>query len=601
MPSVYKYHCEPATADDASALCKYLHLAADYRRELARIENRARALIRRRPDDELRAKLFEQQGIASRAARSLVVANGLHWGTYQHADEAHSDSCRSTKIFDDVRTFVPGDVGCVAVHLQPARTLDAAEDWIRIGGVVRHGSEIDKSGRVRPTRHREVKLRIGSGEDGPLRVTMHVLMHRELPKDGVVSWAKVKRFRVGSKFRWELLVTVTSSARESMSRDSSSRRAHSVGVDIGWRQLEGRVRIAYWWGTDGRSGEVTISNYVLSGDDKADSIRARRDDEKNVMRGKIHAWISSLADRSLWIVEETRFLPAWLKTWRFVRLVARWRDERIPGDEEIYEAAVAWLKHDRHLWDWEGAARLRRKRQVDEQIRLLAVQLGRQYARIGVEAPITAKLVKKVARCEACQDLPKRCDACRDAERLRKLAATRVPHAAPARTREEIRTFAAKYGAVMIELNPAYTTMDCATVISTDPAGGLVRCGHRRDDVTDWSPLMVGCSSCGVVEDQDRTAACNLAMLASRTVLDDNGKPVDVDGSKAAKRKLGARRTRKATKVDTSQPTPMLASGAVPDENGKPLEPVESQTSKRKPSVQQTRKAARVDRSQLTP
>ena len=558
MTAVYRYHCEPATPDDVAALCRFLHLAADYRRELAQIENRARTLLRCRPDDALRAHVYDQQGIAVRSARERAVAQGLHWGTYQNAEEAHSDSCRSTKVYDDIRMFVPRDVGTVAVHLQPARTLAAAEGWISVGSdLVRRGSEIDRSGRVRPSRHRLVRLRIGVVGDGPgkgpLWVGMLVRMHREIPKDGVVSWARVQRRKVGSMYRWELHVTVANAAGApaqapravlaDRSDDPSVRaNAHSVGVDIGWRHFDGRVRIASWWGTDGRSGDVTISDYILAGDDKADSLRAIRDRHKNTMRDRIRMWVAELADRSCWVVEATASIHSWLKTWRFVRLARQWRDQRIARDDQIYEEIAAWMKQDRHLWNWEAAARERRKRQVDEVVRLLAVNLARDYARIGIEKPFVAKILKRAERCDACRDLPKRCDSCADSERMRHVAASRVPHAAPARTRQEILTFAAKYGAVAIEIDPAYTTMDCAT------------CGWRRDDVADWTPREIACSACGVIEDQDRTAAMNLARRASATVLDEHGKPLDPSDSRTSTRKLGSRRTRKVIKVDRSQP-----------------------------------------------
>lgn len=537
MAKVYKYWCEPATSADTAALCNFIRLAADYRRELARIENRARDLLRRQPDDATRALIYEQQGIASRAARARAVDGGLHWGSYQNADEAHSDSCRSTKIYDNVRTFVPRDVGCAAVHLQPARTLGEAEDWIRIGGIVRKGSELNKSGQVRPARHRAVTLRIGTTpEKAPLRVNLFVRLHREMPDGAVVSWARVHRRRLGSKFRWELHFTFA----DVRATPAPQNRAKAVGVDIGWRKLEGCTRIAYWWGSDGREGQVTISDFVLGGDAKSDSLRAIRDEAKNVFRKKLCTWVAAIPDRSTWIVEECTFAHAWLKTWRFVRMAHRWRDERIAGDEQIFEEMAAWLKQDRHLWDWEAAGREKRQRRVGEIIRVLAVNLARQYDRVGIESPMVAALVKKVARCEACAKLPKRCDACYQAERLRKLASGRVPHAAPARTRMEIKTFGAKYGALVLEMDPAYTTMDCAA------------CGWRRDDVTDWASLQVGCSGCGVVEDQDRTAAKNLARLASDAILGEDGKPLAPGKTARSSKKLGARRTRKVVRPDRS-------------------------------------------------
>ncbi len=172
----------------------------------------------------------EAQAAARCAARASVSERGLHWGTYQNVEEAFSMSCRTTPAFDDVRVHAPRGVGSVAVHLQPPRALREEDQWIRIGGLVRHGSEIDRSGRVRPARHREVLLRIGTRVDhSPRWAVLHVLMHRPLPDGSVVSWAKAKRRLVGGRSRWELHVTVKfpehAAAPGASAEKSSTRRS----------------------------------------------------------------------------------------------------------------------------------------------------------------------------------------------------------------------------------------------------------------------------------------------------------------------------------------------------------------------------------------
>ena len=709
---VYRYWCEPASDADEDILLGQIRLSAEYRRELALIENRSRVLWRARqgrfadsvraevrvlrtdddkweeiqsvlhpepdvdPDDGddgddggddvsdhaddhddrddrdedvTRSSMIDRlmslgsgisrdaalllveedmivtaQSAARCAARADVVRQGLYWGTYQHAEDGASASFRSTPLHDDVMTSFSRVEGCVAVHLQPARRLVADDEWIRVGPVVRHGSEIDRSGRVRPARHREVKIRVGSTGRSPRWATVHVLMHREMPADGVVSWAVVKTHRVGSKLRWAICVTVGGSPAFGRSRQhADADRASCVGVDIGWRQVDGGVRVAYWWGSDGRSGEVVVPDRVLGADAKADSLRSIRDDNKNLIRDEIRAWvksISALTDQELrernealelelrqrcedfieefdlarhgavvereevttptpsgaavaavryriieigkighgydvvaplvtaapWITAETRSIHQWLRTSRFVRLVTRWRQDRVPGDEAIFARVTAWLKQDRHLWDWEAAARERRQRRVNEQIRVLAVRLSREYDRIGVEAPMVARMVKRPSRaCQACTDATTtKCATCRDAERSRQLAARRVAHAAPARTREEIERFGKSYGAVVLRVNPAYTTQDCA------------HCGHRRSEVEDWTLVEIGCAACGVVEDQDLTAGKNICRIASATVLDEDGKPLASDHSMKStgpKKALSARRNRKRIKEDRSR------------------------------------------------
>ncbi len=614
---VFKYHCEPQTADDEAALCDQLRLVNEYRRELALIENRGRALrrststrltlasrkelaaVQRDPD----AKIIKNQlleslvtslapgtdreamiadvsdglsglGLSTETVRHVVdarlvsdaennarlalrkqlSARGLSWGTYQAADEAHDASCRTTAALDDIRIPPRGTVGCVAAHLQPARLLREDDPWIRIGGIVRRGSEIDKSGRVRPARHRDVAIRVGTLADrSPRFARLFVLMHREIPIGWEVSWAKIQRFQIGPVYRWELCITAQATEGAATRPDPANGQPRSAasGVDIGWRRVDGGIRIARWSGTDGRSGEAVIPDRVLEADTKSDDLRAIRDRMKNAEKEALLIFLLRLrvdreakADESCaasdWFVEATQTMHLWLRTSRFVRLVHQWSEQRFPGDEIAHDRVQAWLRQDRHLWSWEAFNRAKRQRRVDAIIRGLAVQLGREYERIGIEAPFVGRIVKKPGRCVACRDASKRCDDCMKDERLRRLASTRIPHAAPARTRSEIQVFGVSNGARVVECDPAYTTRTCSG------------CGYLRDDVADWSALVVSCSRCGLAEDQDLTAALNLARLASAAVPSEDGTLL-ASGNRAkssvSKKDLGARRTRKVAKA----------------------------------------------------
>lgn len=627
-PVVYSYQCEPATWDDERVLTEQVRLATEYGRELSRIENLARALwrsharltadlapqaraLRDDPDrhrstkdevadahpDEPAASLSARLGISPELAQSMVgqreivryqaravsdaravfVAQGLYWGSYQHADEAHSASVRSTPSNDDVAVFRgPTSAGCAAVHLQPARPLQANDAWIRIGELVRHQSPyrrdhrddggVNRSGRPRPAKHHEVKLRVGTVEGGgrlPKFTTIHVAVHRPLPPGSVVSWAHVKRRVVGTRVRWQFMITARvdralADAADDLGRaerapgradlrddpDDLSRaerapgrpgrgpawssrdpRAQRVGVDVGWRQMGDRVRVAYWWGSDGRHGEVAIPNRVLGADEKADSLRAIRDRNFNEVRGRLQAWIGQLEDRDLWIVDAGRGVHSWLKKVHLVNLLTRWRAERLPGDGAAFDDVAAWFKQDRHLWDWEAASREKRRRRVLEIIRVAAIQLVRAYDAVGVREAAVAKIVRRPAKstCEACVAAGRRCPACRDAERTRRIAATRVPHACPALVLQELERAGRSYQSDVTRINRSVEARACT------------RCGDPRGAVQDWMPLVVACPSCAFVEDQDVTASQNLCRMT------------ETAGPRAkATKKLGPRRTRRA-------------------------------------------------------
>lgn len=540
MTSNWTYWCEPATPDDAALLSGTISLGAEYRRELAQIENRGRVLARalREHPLELRQYVRQQQNIARNAARARIVERGLHWGTYQAVEEAADCSAKTTNFYEDVDTFFPRGVGSACVHLQPARTLRGADDrWVIVGDrLVRHGSELRKNGEPRPSRHIEIALRIGTTEGAPTWARVHARLHRPLPDGAVVSWVKVRRRRIATKHRWEITFTLanvgavtTAAARRS--NDPTADRC--VGVDIGWRKLaNGGMRIACWHGSDGRQGELVLAPQILARDDKSDSLRAIRDRNRNEFQARLVEYRRGVLDPT-WL-EKTSSLHAWKRGARFAGLFYWWCNHRIAGDEMAFSNMQAWIKQDRHLWEWESNNRLRRQNAITDATRKFAVELARHYERIGIEAPFVSKIREKSRqRCQACADLAKRCDACTDAKRLRDLNAQRIQSAAPASTRQAIEVAAQKYGAIAIRIDPAFTTKDCSA------------CGHRREDVEDWSQLDVACSSCGTVEDQDVTAAKNLARHARDAVLDEDGKPLASTTVRVSARKPRARGTRK--------------------------------------------------------
>lgn len=719
---MYKFWCEPSTPRDEELLREQLALAADYRRVLALIENqsraRQRALMRgakppsvaerdeaarerlRRARERMREEVeagdddasvvaaaessgmtreeaeyalawvhvYRDQGRRIRTARGLLSERGLGWGTYQLVDDSHARSCETTDVWRDVSTRASPAEGLVGAHLQPARPLRGAEDrWVQVATeLCRRGSEIDRSGRVRPARHREVKIRVGTHEDRtPRWLTVKALVHRELPEGARVAWAIVAARRVAYRTRYELQFVVQGEA----SCRPAGARADYVGVDIGWRRVDGGIRIAVWSGSDGRSGEVVVPSRALTGSEKSDSLRSIRDRLKNEAREEIARWVDTLRERvalrigtaeaaeadsggsseaadptealaqktprkseillqavdaaiarsdaslravasgasssstappglsgrspasatsgqdvdpsavpstepsgrdatveqsdpsdpEAVLVEATRSIRSWQRVARFVRLEKTWRGSRVTGDEGALAILQAWLRQDRHLWQWEANGRLKQSRRVKEIVRQLAVSLTRSYETVGIEAPFVSRVVRRnrsgrgpieessaaarAAECQACTPT-RRCDTCAATEARLRNSRRAASSVAPALIRTEIKVMSAKYRARVVEVDPAFTTRDCA------------RCGFRRDDVEDWSVVVVSCSSCGHAEDQDVTASVNIGRAASAQVAQAAGRPLDASKSPNGRGKPRKRRNRPAnTDVDVHGPS----------------------------------------------
>lgn len=511
---VYKYWAEPMTADDARQLNAQLRLAADYRRELALVENRARVLQRATvnllPDEKAarRKEIRDLQNATNKALRSRFSTAGLAWGTYQAVEEAMDHSQRTTKFFDDVSTHAPRDVGTVAVHIQnrevnAASLVGGSDTFVRIGGAL--VGKPKRNGTTGAQRLRELWVRVGSNGREPIWAKFYVLMHRPLPAYGL-KWLRMRCRRTGLRYRWEAIFVVDEPAQVPWQRDV----AHTAGIDIGWRKLDdGGIRVAYWYGTDGAEGSLVIPEVVTRRDGKSDSLRAIRDRECNAIRDKLVEWRKTLPDGS-WFVAATEHAHAWRKIGRFVVLHREWAAQRFDGDAEMFDAVAAWLKQDRHLYAWEAHNRRRQSLQVEGRVRQLAVMLAKRYATVAVEAPgVVPGLVKKDENMTGEQ------------KALRAVAAQRMHACSPALVRRELKTFSTKYGATLIEVDPAFTTKDCA------------HCGEARE-IKDAAELLIACNHCGHEEDQDRTAARNLVTRAAATG--------PTEGNKL---KLSSRRTRK--------------------------------------------------------
>ena len=571
---VYKYWAEPASRADAGLLRQQLGRAASYRRDLVRIENAARALRRSvlaLPKDEraeyldriTAAQRIEVKRSRDRARAADASGLGCSWGTCAQVDDAFDSSQRTTRVWDDLSGRVARDEGLLAVQYQRHESdprwrpviasglVGGSDTFVQIGGAL-VGKPTRRAARLAiagppsendepPTgakRLRTLKFRIGSNGRQPVWVNLYTLLHRDLP-DARVTWVKLSCRRTGLRYRWQLLVVVDEECRGT----PSPGRARSVGVDIGWRKHDdGSIRVAYWVGSDGREGELAIPEVVHRRKGKSDSLRSIRDRERNEVAAAWRQWIFGTAEQSTGIPSDhpvrvaASGMHAWSRMWRYVTLAGIWRDNRIPGDDGIYDNVQEWLSHDRHLLAWESHNRRRMALQIQGRVDGLAVMLARQYEIVAVEK---RGMVPDLVRKDDSHD--------RDEERLRALSAARTGLVAPASMRKALESFSRKYGGLYREVDPAYTTRRCGS------------CGFDRD--SDARELVLTCGNCGVSEDQDRTAARNIAQRASDQVESERAEALDPASSGSKPRKLGARRNRKRANPGPLE-SPVLTSGS---------------------------------------
>jgi hypothetical protein len=123
-------------------------------------------------------------------------------------------------------------------------------------------------------------------------------------------------------------------------------------VDLGWRQVDGGIRVAVAVGHDGSVHELLCGDAVLRMIDRCEQLQGAKDQGVDAIRETIARWRDAQAWLPDWWADIAANLDRWEKPAKFVRLVRHWRENRIPGDDAVLAACEEWQKHDRHMWQW---------------------------------------------------------------------------------------------------------------------------------------------------------------------------------------------------------------------------------------------------------
>lgn len=195
-----------------------------------------------------------------------------------------------------------------------------------------------------------------------------VLAHRPIPDGSTIKTAVVQLYKVGPREAWELILTVD----EPDSTRAKPASAHgSVAMDIGWRKFDKEIRVGSWVGDDGRKGEARVTERILSGLERAATLRSTRD----VLFNR-HRALASV----LW--------PE-VAQWKSAgRLAARVLAEPTPVDAVLpnrLSLLQAWQHYDRHLWVWEREQHARITASREDSYRNVAAGLAKRYETLVLE------------------------------------------------------------------------------------------------------------------------------------------------------------------------------------------------------------------------
>lgn len=144
--------------------------------------------------------------------------------------------------------------------------------------------------RDRRKRRVLVRLRVGSDERRrPIWFTIPATIDNwdRFPRDALVRQVLVTRRRVGLDLIWGVRFVVWYQGEEKTPHLDE----RCVGIDVGWRLLDsGDLRVAYWWGRDGRSGQWVIPASELGRFDEGDRLQAEIDARFNEYRARLVEW-----------------------------------------------------------------------------------------------------------------------------------------------------------------------------------------------------------------------------------------------------------------------------------------------------------------------
>ena len=264
---------------------------------------------------------------------------------------------------------------------------------------------------------RDLQIQVGTEDRKPVWATWPMWYHRPLPDGGMIKQAAITVRKIGPREEWSLEITVD------MARCAPKPSGTGcVGIDIGWRLIDGQLRVCAWRGEDGASGELRLDGRVLSGLTKAEGIRSVRDTSFNEALDELRLWLGSREVPEALLLRTVKrdqkaptklqalaYMAQWRSQDRLAAFTLFWARNRFAGDAEGeaeleawkrecvrcsntkqhvpplpenlkgFAALEAWRYRDHHLWEWETAQIKGGCRRRNQEYRLFAKEMATRY------------------------------------------------------------------------------------------------------------------------------------------------------------------------------------------------------------------------------
>ena len=333
------------------------------------------------------------------------------------------------------------------------------------------------------------RLRIGSTPKGePIWADFKVTMHRQLPVDGVIKYAWIRRNLLGTHMIYHLQLVIEAPSFEQ--KVSVAKRETAVAIDVGWRvRAKNVLRVAYLLDTAGNRREILLPETVVRRLKHADSLRSIQDDAFNAIKDRFLAWVADNKEiLSSWFHDTFQFLALSRSSKSLSWKVREWSSRRFEGDSQIYGELVAWRKQFLHLYEWEVNERAGALAERKNFFQHMNLELAKSYEHVLIE---DFKLTGVVEN-----SMPEEEDDNPQTQRHNRVMSSISEY------RRTLASVCSAWGCLVVELPAAYTTLDCHA------------CHDEKDKHAKWdaaTTIVHTCQEkCGSTWDQDYNAAANL-------------------------------------------------------------------------------------------
>ncbi len=319
---------------------------------------------------EASATYKEREGVLRRSLRNVFSQTfGLYSGTYL-CTEAADKQARTGKM-DPARPRWNG-TGILGIQLQGGRAVvqlaSGKEPTIRLKlpvrreGRVKHAPSARREGRRFESRT-TVSYRLRSQDLKPVMIELPLMVHRDLPKDASVIWAKLAVGRSGERFYYSVQFTVQSEANE---------RKEFGGGTVAICLQGDKIQYA----GEGEESKTFHFNPRL---EKIASLQSIRDRSRNEIVARMRGQCESEDDLPRWVTaaidaEDGNGSCRWL-----VRTIDRIVRKDPIFTEKFREELKAWAYHENHLYQWQSDMRTNALRARKDAYRVWASQLRKKY------------------------------------------------------------------------------------------------------------------------------------------------------------------------------------------------------------------------------